>query len=99
MAETTTTELKKGRVTAVQGPVVDVTFARIEDMPDLHEVVMTKTFDKRQLTLEVAYSLLDTLGQPYGFVLLPLTENGRIAIVRVGWQLQPQKEMSPGVST
>ena len=54
---------------------------------------------ERQLTLEVAYSLLDTLGQPYGFVLLPQTENGRIAKVRVGWQLQPQKEMSPGVST
>ena len=51
------TELKKGRVTAVQGPVVDVTFARIEDMPDLHEVVMTRTFDKRPLTLEVAEHL------------------------------------------
>lgn len=50
-------ELKKGRVTAVQGPVVDVTFARIEDMPDLHEVVTTKTFDKRLLTLEVAEHL------------------------------------------
>ncbi len=51
------TELKRGRVTAVQGPVVDVTFARIEDMPDLHEVVMTKTFDRRNLTLEVAEHL------------------------------------------
>jgi F-type H+-transporting ATPase subunit beta len=50
-------ELKKGRITAVQGPVVDVTFPRIEDMPDLHEVVITKTFDKRQLTLEVAEHL------------------------------------------
>ena len=56
MAETKT-ELKRGRVTAVQGPVVDVTFARIEDMPDLHEVVMTKTFDRRNLTLEVAEHL------------------------------------------
>ncbi len=51
------TELKKGRVTAVQGPVVDVTFAHIEDMPDLHEIVATRTFDKRTLTLEVAEHL------------------------------------------
>jgi F-type H+-transporting ATPase subunit beta len=57
MADTATMELKKGRITAVQGPVVDVTFPRIEDMPDLHEVVITKTFDKRQLTLEVAEHL------------------------------------------
>jgi F-type H+-transporting ATPase subunit beta len=57
MAEAAKTELKRGRVTAVQGPVVDVTFPRIEDMPDLHEVVITKTFDKRQLTLEVAEHL------------------------------------------
>lgn len=57
MAEAAVTELKKGRVTAVQGPVVDVTFQRIEDMPDLHEIVNTKTFDRRQLTLEVAEHL------------------------------------------
>jgi F0F1-type ATP synthase beta subunit len=28
--------LNKGQVVAVQGPVVDVKFERIENMPDLH---------------------------------------------------------------
>jgi F-type H+-transporting ATPase subunit beta len=50
-------ELKKGRVVAVQGPVVDVKFQSIADMPDLHEVIQVKTFDKRMLTLEVAEHL------------------------------------------
>jgi F-type H+/Na+-transporting ATPase subunit beta len=50
-------EFKKGKVVVVQGPVVDVKFQSTEDMPDLHEVVLTKTFDKRQLTLEVAEHL------------------------------------------
>lgn len=45
---------KKGRVVAVQGPVVDVKFEKVEDMPDLHETVMTKSFDKREITLLVA---------------------------------------------
>ena len=50
-------ELKKGRVIGVQGPIVDVKFEKIEDMPDLHEVVTVKTFDKRNLVLEVAEHL------------------------------------------
>ena len=50
-------EQKRGKVVAVQGPVVDVKFGRIEDMPDLHDIVLTKTFDKRQLMLEVAEHL------------------------------------------
>lgn len=57
MSEQPSEQLKKGRVTAVQGPVVDVTFAQISDMPDLHEIVLTKTFDKRNLMLEVAEHL------------------------------------------
>lgn len=48
---------KKGRVVGVQGPVVDVKFDSTGDMPDLHEVVLVKTFDKRQITLEVAEHL------------------------------------------
>jgi F-type H+-transporting ATPase subunit beta len=48
---------KKGRVTAVQGPVVDVKFGSVEDMPDLHETVLAKTFDKRDVTLLVAEHL------------------------------------------
>jgi F-type H+-transporting ATPase subunit beta len=48
---------KKGKVVSVQGPVVDVKFDRIEDIPDLHETVMTKTFDKREIALLVAEHL------------------------------------------
>ena len=43
-----------GRVVAVQGPVVDVKFDAIEHMPDMHEVVLTKTYDGRELTMLVA---------------------------------------------
>jgi len=47
----------KGQVVAVQGPVVDVKFERIENMPDLHETILTQTFDKRTVTLMVAEHL------------------------------------------
>ncbi len=47
----------KGRITAVQGPVVDVTFTSIEEMPDLHETIVTRTFDKRDISLLVAEHL------------------------------------------
>ena len=49
--------VKAGKVMAVQGPVVDVHFANVDDMPDLHETILTKTFDKRQITLLVAEHL------------------------------------------
>jgi F-type H+-transporting ATPase subunit beta len=49
--------VNKGRVVAVQGPVVDVKFPSPEEMPDLHEIVMTRTFDRRELALEVAEHL------------------------------------------
>jgi F-type H+/Na+-transporting ATPase subunit beta len=51
------TVLVKGRVVAVQGPVVDVRFDTINDMPDMHETIMTKTFDRRDLMLLVAEHL------------------------------------------
>jgi F-type H+-transporting ATPase subunit beta len=57
MTETATKTGKKGRVVAVQGPVVDVRFDVVEDMPDLHETVLTRTFDKREVTLLVAEHL------------------------------------------
>jgi F-type H+-transporting ATPase subunit beta len=57
MAEEATAVLKKGKVVAVQGPVVDVKFEKIEDMPDLHETILTRTFDKRDVTLLVAEHL------------------------------------------
>jgi len=50
-------ELNKGKVVAVQGPVVDVKFDRVEDMPDMHETILTTTFDKREITLLVAEHL------------------------------------------
>lgn len=56
-AEQTTVELKKGKVVAVQGPVVDIKFEKVEDMPDLHETVVTKSFDKRDVILLVAEHL------------------------------------------
>ncbi|MFO7871967.1 MAG: F0F1 ATP synthase subunit beta [Kiritimatiellia bacterium] len=55
--ETEEKTLKKGKVLAVQGPVVDVLFHDVADMPDLHETVMVRTFDKRDVTLLVAEHL------------------------------------------
>jgi F-type H+-transporting ATPase subunit beta len=49
--------MKEGRVVAVQGPVVDLHFARIEEMPDLHEVCITRAFDKREIKLLVSEHL------------------------------------------
>ena len=54
---TTSVRMKEGRVVAVQGPVVDIHFDRIEDMPDLHEVCITRSFDKREIRLLVAEHL------------------------------------------
>ncbi len=50
-------KLKKGKVVAVEGPVVDVRFEVIEDMPDMHETIKVTTFDKREITLMVAEHL------------------------------------------
>ena len=50
-------EAKKGRIVAVQGPVVDVRFDSVDDLPDLHETILTRTFDKKELILEVAEHL------------------------------------------
>src|SRR5512136_2062590 len=55
--QTTEAVLKRGKVVAVQGPVVDVKFEHIENMPDLHETISTRTFDKRDITLLVAEHL------------------------------------------
>ncbi|NQU39281.1 MAG: F0F1 ATP synthase subunit beta [Lentisphaerae bacterium] len=49
--------IREGKVVGVQGPVVDVKFAAVEDMPDLHETIHVKTFDKRDVTLLVAEHL------------------------------------------
>jgi len=48
---------KTGRVIAVQGPVVDVKFADIEDIPALYETIKARAFDGRVVTLEVCEHL------------------------------------------
>ena len=50
-------KINKGRVIAVQGPVVDVKFNSIEEMPDMHETVVSTAFDKREITMLVAEHL------------------------------------------
>ena len=58
MADTAEAKPKvNGKVISVQGPVVDVQFERVEDMPDLHETIHTKTFDRRDVMLLVAEHL------------------------------------------
>lgn len=54
MTETVEAKTKapcKGKVIAVQGPVVDVMFNSVEEMPDLNEVVRVRTFDKKEVKL------------------------------------------------
>jgi len=51
------TPLKRGKVVAVQGPVVDVIFTSSEEMPDLYEIVRAKTFDKKEIKLLAAEHL------------------------------------------
>ena len=46
-----------GKVVSVQGPVVDIRFENAADVPDVYGVVLVKTLDGRQLTLEVAEHL------------------------------------------
>ena len=47
-------DLKPGRLTSVQGPVVDVHFKEAVDVPNIYDVLTVKTFDGRDLKLEVA---------------------------------------------
>ena len=54
---------KKGKVIGVQGPVVDIKFECVEDMPDMHETIYTRTFDKRDVILLVAEHLEGNIGR------------------------------------
>lgn len=47
----------RGRVVAVQGPVVDVKFSRSEDVPNIFSVIKTFTVDEQLVVLEVAEHL------------------------------------------
>lgn len=50
-------KLNAGRIISVQGPVVDVKFDMNTEMPALFEILRTKTFDGREVLLEVAEHL------------------------------------------
>jgi len=50
----------KGHIISVQGPVVDIRFAHIEDIPALYDVIEAYTFDKRRVVLQCAEHLNST---------------------------------------
>ena len=45
---------RPGRVVSVQGPVVDVKFVSIDEVPDVYSVIRVEALDKREVVLEVA---------------------------------------------
>ncbi len=49
--------LPRGRIILVQGPVVDVKFDQLDVIPALFEILKTKTFDGREVLVEVAEHL------------------------------------------
>ncbi|MFC1755132.1 F0F1 ATP synthase subunit beta [Thermoproteota archaeon] len=51
------TTVASGRIKSVQGPVVEVQFEDVGDMPALWDVLETKTFDGRKVLIEVAEHL------------------------------------------
>lgn len=67
---------------AIQGAVVDVQFKREEDVPGINEALETKTFDGRQIVLEViehlenrivrCIALASTFNLQYNAVAIPL---------------------------
>ena len=56
-----TTGMIAGRIVSVQGPVVDVKFDGAPTIPPLFDVLVTKTFDGREVLLEIAEHLTRTL--------------------------------------
>lgn len=46
-----------GRIVSVQGPVVDVSFENLKDIPALYDVIEAYTFDKRRIILQCAEHL------------------------------------------
>jgi len=74
----------------VQGPVVDVKFEQESDVPNLYEVIETKSFDGRKIVLEVAehlenkvarcIALASTLNLQYNAVATPLGTSLKIPV-------------------
>jgi len=81
---------KPGRVVSVQGPVVDVKFQNEEDVPNMYEVIETKSFDGRRIVLEVAehlennvarcIALAATLNLQYNAIATPLGTPLRVPV-------------------
>jgi flagellar biosynthesis/type III secretory pathway ATPase len=46
-----------GKVIAVRGPVADVRFEQVKDLPALYDVLIGQSFNKRKVVLEVAEHL------------------------------------------
>ena len=77
-----------GRIIAVEGPVVDVQFAKGQDMPDLYEAIDTNNFIGEKITLEVVEHLENnvarcialgtTLNLQYDAVAVPRNDTVRI---------------------
>lgn len=55
--------LNTGKILSVQGPVVDVKFATLHDVPDIYNVILVKAIDGREITLEVAEHLPDNVAR------------------------------------
>lgn len=85
---------KPGRVIGVEGPVVDVQFESISDVPNFLDVLKVRAFDDRELTLEVAehlegniarcIALADTLNLQRNAIAYP---KGGVVMVPVGRSL------------
>ncbi len=81
---------KSGRIISVQGPVVDVRFEQEGDVPNLYEVIETKSFDDRRIVLEVAehlennvarcIALASTLNLQYNSVATPMGTSLKIPV-------------------
>ncbi len=53
----------KGKITAVQGPVVDVKFASSDEVPNIYAMLLTHTIDGSEVFLEVAEHLPGNLAR------------------------------------
>ncbi|MCK9594638.1 MAG: F0F1 ATP synthase subunit beta [Candidatus Omnitrophica bacterium] len=57
------TQIKQGKIIAVQGPVVDVWFENEVDIPAIYDNVNTKTVDGKRVVLEVAEHLCGNIAR------------------------------------
>ena len=79
-----------GKIIAVEGPVVDVQFAKGLDMPNLYEAIETKNFTGEKITLEVVEHLENnvarcvalgtTLNLQYDAVAIPTNDTVRVPV-------------------